>query len=552
MTRTRTQRLRTGAALALAFATIAPLAIGSPARGSPPVRGLAPVDASGTRDLIFQPVTGTFPTGAYRRTSMGTHRVVVIPMYSRELPDLASLPTIMSKVKAFWQAQVPGLTFAYSIRKPVRLASGPLCDVYPAWRVAQSLSGLGGLETGEHVIVVAPECRIVGYAEERPGAGRVFVGVIDERVIAHEFGHNLGLIHADVLTCTKSGVRVSLGGRCVEHEYEDLADVMAAGIPVPLKACTLVNPVEQALLTGRVTKVAARGITTVTMNRGGSGIQGAQIPLTIGTLFMGPAVSGCTYERTSGVEARIATHNGSALLSVPDADGTVTASRTVLELGDSWSIPRTHLRAVVTLAGITRAVVRYVPADVPYPAPLPATITTPADGLVSETDPSILGWSPSPSTDVIAYQVQVGSEIVARVPASMLQTVIEPIGAPTVAVVWSVSVNGVRTPSPAVQLTPGATTWWFTATGDKGELTIPGPSTVTWSVTPAATAALITSWQVTLNGTTVDLPGGTPSIVVDPVALGMNPLDYAELQVDGRDASGRTVTGVVTGIRYQP
>ncbi|HEX4463275.1 MAG TPA: Ig-like domain-containing protein [Solirubrobacterales bacterium] len=47
-------------------------------------------------------------------------------------------------------------------------------------------------------------------------------------VVAHELGHDLGLLHAGSLTCTSGGVRVQISDNCTTAEYGDPFDAMGA------------------------------------------------------------------------------------------------------------------------------------------------------------------------------------------------------------------------------------------------------------------------------------------------------------------------------------
>jgi hypothetical protein len=48
------------------------------------------------------------------------------------------------------------------------------------------------------------------------------------KIVTHELGHNLGLLHAGSLTCTAGGVRVQISDNCTTAEYGDPFDTMGS------------------------------------------------------------------------------------------------------------------------------------------------------------------------------------------------------------------------------------------------------------------------------------------------------------------------------------
>jgi Big-like domain-containing protein/gametolysin peptidase M11 len=48
------------------------------------------------------------------------------------------------------------------------------------------------------------------------------------KIVTHELGHNLGLLHAGSLTCTSGGVRVQISDNCTSAEYGDPFDTMGS------------------------------------------------------------------------------------------------------------------------------------------------------------------------------------------------------------------------------------------------------------------------------------------------------------------------------------
>jgi Bacterial Ig domain/Gametolysin peptidase M11 len=80
----------------------------------------------------------------------------------------------------------------------------------------------------QHLIYVHPSksgCGYLGIAEVN-GIRSDINGNVTPLVIAHELGHNLGLRHANSLTCTSGNKRVQISDTCASGEYGDPFDTM--------------------------------------------------------------------------------------------------------------------------------------------------------------------------------------------------------------------------------------------------------------------------------------------------------------------------------------
>ena len=81
----------------------------------------------------------------------------------------------------------------------------------------------------QHHIYVFPKiaaCPWSGTAD-MPGRDSFLNGTITVRMLAHEFGHNLGASHAGSLRCVdNAGAPVSFSANCTASEYGDPFDVM--------------------------------------------------------------------------------------------------------------------------------------------------------------------------------------------------------------------------------------------------------------------------------------------------------------------------------------
>lgn len=102
---------------------------------------------------------------------------------------------------------------------------------------ANSVAAAQGVNLGtyDHVVYAFPQASSCGWTGLAQLPGRLSwlngAGAMGLRVMAHELGHNFGTHHASTLSCTVSGVRVSLASsaaNCTASEYGDPFTVMGA------------------------------------------------------------------------------------------------------------------------------------------------------------------------------------------------------------------------------------------------------------------------------------------------------------------------------------
>jgi hypothetical protein len=105
------------------------------------------------------------------------------------------------------------------------------CDVDTISSEAQTAAAADGFTPAgyDHVIYVFPTLDACGWwagLGEIVGTQSWMNGYIGPAVVAHELGHNMGLHHANSLSCTDAGVAVAISANCTSEEYGDLYDVM--------------------------------------------------------------------------------------------------------------------------------------------------------------------------------------------------------------------------------------------------------------------------------------------------------------------------------------
>ncbi len=157
-------------------------------------------------------------------------------------PTESQVRTQVSQVSSYWSEQSRGgVTFSVaSVSQPFR-ASASCASPFGLWQEAAQRTGFRE-GANKHLVVVVPRGATAAgcsYGLGSLGAGVNTGGVAlvaDTAwpVLAHELGHNLGLQHANHLSCAKvsDASLTALGASsCAVKEYGDPWDVMAASPP---------------------------------------------------------------------------------------------------------------------------------------------------------------------------------------------------------------------------------------------------------------------------------------------------------------------------------
>jgi len=187
----------------------------------------------------------------------------------------ASARAMVTRVSQYWSSQTAGkVSFNTAQVLPIYRSAYGCTSTYAMWNEALArMPGASG--PGRHLVVVAPggaDTHGCAYGLGTIGAveasgNEVFVSGLNQSLLAHELGHNLGLYHSNSLRCTATQdmPRVGLAfPGCQTNAYDDLFDVM--GYSGPNYGEGNLNAVHldgMNLLPGAVRRLAANsGVTT--------------------------------------------------------------------------------------------------------------------------------------------------------------------------------------------------------------------------------------------------------------------------------------------------
>jgi hypothetical protein len=477
-----------------------------------------------------------------RKGALGTHTITVIPIYYSHVPTSAVVKGMAAQVAAFWAREIPGVRLVFHY-KPARKVSQQLaCDYELAMPYLQRKGGVDPFKSHTHVLGWAPECYPQGYGWIGSGYGVMWVAGSIPQVLAHEFGHNLGLVHSNGLACVDSANRpTALSGNCMESEYEDPFSVMGNSCDIATKSCRVPGP-DIAEFIGKTTTVAKGRDRTVTLVGSGlPGVRTAVVRTPLGVLYFDQAPSAQLRRSlgvSPGVQVRVLTERANAILTMPDVAGSlVPQPDTQMEFLDSWVIPGLKMRALVVSASERKSSIRFVPVSSKDVAPAAPLITSPIRTPYGA--PYVLTWAKSAATNVLGYVVArtEGPTTIYRLPASATSLTMPPVysGAGAVVRMWAVSKTGLKSKQSAITLTTNLNFVDLSLDGQQmspfgGDVLQPqfnvyvgATGTFHWTVA-ADSVARVTGWlvHVTLrDGTVVDIPlsAGTRQWTLPPSVL---------------------------------
>jgi hypothetical protein len=333
---------------------------------------------------------------------IGRHSLTVLPVYWTE-PDpdapIETLTELGQDTADYWGRQSDGaIDVVPQVRDWVRIDDPGSCN--SSSELANAALEAHGVplptDLTDHVLIYFPHDDDCG---EWAGLGQVGGPLIWDNgyplidVVAHEFGHNLGLGHANTAVCTAGSRRVILSDACDVSEYRDYADIM--GIAMDAPSGNLNSALADVLGLARTVTPEAGGRTGADLAPLGqvTAVRAVKIRRPSGWVYVDyrPAVS---------PDLRVPAWAGVQLHWLPDDD--IPASQLLdgrpateftdvaLPPGVPWTVPDAGVTVTVTSVTPSGAHVEVTPDGVAPPPPIPV-IRAPASGTVVASS-AVLTW----------------------------------------------------------------------------------------------------------------------------------------------------------------
>ena len=312
-----------------------------------------------------------------------SNSLTILPVYwsGSPAPSTASLQALGEATAAYWSQQSGGSISTTVTVKPwidARTASTvavptSCSDAAMATLVSQVMAASGYTKpsgTQARVSVYFPYWSSCGWA----GLGSVggmyswINGYTNTEILAHEFGHNLGLGHANWYDCGSVPLKLPATS-CSNREYGDTVDVMGSGT-LTGKPGNLNSALADWLGLATVVKAQPGKTTTATLAPLGSvsAVRAVSVPVSGGTVYVDfrPNVSPDTRKPAwAGVQVHLQAMTSyyptSYLLDMhPDQ----SFANPTLGVGESWEVPGTGLKVTVTAVnGTSSATVSVTPVS---------------------------------------------------------------------------------------------------------------------------------------------------------------------------------------------
>lgn len=321
------------------------------------------------------------------QVTLGAHSLTVLPVYwsSKDGATVSSLTNVATSTAQYWTAQSGGrLSVQASVRDWRAIPDPGSCNSTSIFDSAMAAHGNPPVSATQHVLIYFPhrsDCG--GWAGMATiGGGKIWVnGTQLPDVFSHELGHNLGLGHANTMTCFQGGVRQPLAlpvsTSCTQQGYGDTADVMGVGqyLPTGNLNTAFADVLGFASVTQFTSAPAAATPVTLAPLASFTSMRSVKVPTADGTVFIDyrPAVAPDVRKTAwSGVQAHLLRVEGGVpstyILDLQPALAPFQAAN--LPVGGTWDIPGTNTRVRVNGTGPT-ATLSVSSTQAPPVAPVP-------------------------------------------------------------------------------------------------------------------------------------------------------------------------------------
>ncbi|MDR3068405.1 MAG: hypothetical protein LBU50_02765, partial [Cellulomonas sp.] len=230
-----------------------------------------------------------------------SHTLTILPVYwsGSPSPSTVNLKALGEATATYWSQQSGGSISTAVVVKPwidVRTASNigvpTSCSNADMATLVTQVMAASGYSTPSgtqgRVSVYFPRWSSCGWA----GLGSVggsyswINGYPEPEILAHEYGHNLGLGHANWYDCGSASLTLPTTS-CASKEYGDTVDVMGSGA-LTGKPGSLNSAMADWLGLAKVTQAQAGKTTTVTLAPLGSvsAVRAVSVPVPGGTVYV--------------------------------------------------------------------------------------------------------------------------------------------------------------------------------------------------------------------------------------------------------------------------